>query len=448
MRFPTRWCKWASGAPFPKKIIDTRTSSVATEVADSNERTPQTRVVSISMYVPYEGIQNAGGEYIRRHLDEVSKGSKTSVIAFATPENIQGASKVDPPSLDVILVNQPLWGKGLLTRALKRVIRKLAPILPPLDFAIRFMLSPDVRAALREADVVEFQHTELFVFVYFSRICAPDARFVGVVHDVINERLVRLMETKGLYGRTIGKAVTAFCHTIERVTCSSMDELLVFNSDSKSKLENLGVNSRFVIAPPPLDTPAMPLLEGPTQRSASAPRILFVGAFDRAENQQAALWLMDSIWPKILQKLPEAHLDIVGAKPSTEMLQAGRKSPNVTITGYVDTLDPYYQSASVTVVPLLRGAGVKFKTITAMLWAVPVVSTPIGAEGILNSDCYLAVTSDTVTFAEAVVRAHIDREHATKTAERALLQARSIYTQQAHAYAIAGIYPNIKASLL
>ena len=66
----------------------------------------------------------------------------------------------------------------------------------------------------------------------------------------------------------------------------------------------------------------------------------------------------------------------------------------MTLAGYVADLEPEYAAAWAVVVPLLQGAGVKFKTIEALLHGVPTVTTSVGAEGVGGADLFAGLTDD------------------------------------------------------
>jgi glycosyltransferase involved in cell wall biosynthesis len=131
---------------------------------------------------------------------------------------------------------------------------------------------------------------------------------------------------------------------------------------------------------------------------------LFVATFARPENVDAANWLLREIWPAVVAQIPEARLILAGAKSDTYL--AGVPPANrgaVSATGYVASLSPYYREASVVVIPTRLGAGVKFKTLTAMLWGLPIVSTYQGVEGLASASLYAGVTDDPEEFARTVV---------------------------------------------
>jgi glycosyltransferase involved in cell wall biosynthesis len=54
----------------------------------------------------------------------------------------------------------------------------------------------------------------------------------------------------------------------------------------------------------------------------------------------------------------------------------------VTVTGTVPDVRPYYHDALAAIVPLRTGGGTRLKILEAMAAGVPVVSTPLGAEGL------------------------------------------------------------------
>ena len=73
-----------------------------------------------------------------------------------------------------------------------------------------------------------------------------------------------------------------------------------------------------------------------------------------------------------------------------------------------------------TAVRVLRdGAGVKFKTIEAVLHGVPVVSTHVGAEGVGPDELFVQVADDPVALSDALVRVLTDPAAAIPVAEAA-----------------------------
>ena len=121
--------------------------------------------------------------------------------------------------------------------------------------------------------------------------------------------------------------------------------------------------------------------------------ILFLGAMNRFENQDAIMWFVKDILPLLINKIPDIKLYIVGGNPPENILKLA--SDNVIVTGFVDSLQEYFEKVHIAVVPLRYGAGVKIKTLETLAAKIPTISTEIGAEGIPeNKNLYVANTEE------------------------------------------------------
>jgi glycosyltransferase involved in cell wall biosynthesis len=137
--------------------------------------------------------------------------------------------------------------------------------------------------------------------------------------------------------------------------------------------------------------------------------ILFLGGFLHMPNIDAVKTFAESVWPLLVQRLPEhARFVIVGASPP-EAIQALAGS-RILVTGYVEDLQRYLDSARVLVAPLRYGAGIKGKVIQSLCYGTPSVITSIAAEGIgLVSGRETIIADDGQDFAEQVLRIYSDR---------------------------------------
>jgi len=118
------------------------------------------------------------------------------------------------------------------------------------------------------------------------------------------------------------------------------------------------------------------------QRSNITNDILYYGDMARPENYNSALWFIDSVMPLLTDI--DYRFIIVGAKPDKKLLR--RQSDKVVITGFVKSIEPYFEKCRCMVAPLVLGAGVKVKILEAMSAGVPVLTNKIGIEGIYATD--------------------------------------------------------------
>lgn len=120
-----------------------------------------------------------------------------------------------------------------------------------------------------------------------------------------------------------------------------------------------------------------------TLKKQERPALIFTGNMDYAPNTDAALFLIDHIFPAIEQKC-DLDLYIVGSNPPPELKKRARK--NIHITGFVPDIRAYLKNATIYVSPLREGSGIKNKVLEAMAMGKVVVGTELSFEGISCSN--------------------------------------------------------------
>jgi glycosyltransferase involved in cell wall biosynthesis len=110
------------------------------------------------------------------------------------------------------------------------------------------------------------------------------------------------------------------------------------------------------------------------------PALIFTGTINYHPNTDGLKYFLEDVFPLIRQQVPDVKFYIVGRQPPPE-IQRYDQSPNIIVTGGVDDTRPYFEKATVVVVPLRIGGGTRLKLLEAMAMGKPVVSTSIGAEG-------------------------------------------------------------------
>ena len=108
--------------------------------------------------------------------------------------------------------------------------------------------------------------------------------------------------------------------------------------------------------------------------------VLFVGNYRHQPNVDAAAFLVGEIMPLVWAQRPDQRVILAGDSPTPEI--EALAGPRVEITGYLPKLGPVYAHARVSLIPIRFGAGVKGKILESLAAGVPVVTTPVGDEGI------------------------------------------------------------------
>jgi len=128
--------------------------------------------------------------------------------------------------------------------------------------------------------------------------------------------------------------------------------------------------------------------------------LLFWGAMNRPENEEAVLFFVRHCLRDLKVRFPNAVLYVVGSAPAEKIRKLS--GDDVIVTGFVEDPTPYFERAALGIVPLLRGAGVKLKTLEMLEAGLRVVSTYVGAEGVDDPRRQLEVV-DPSNFAQAVM---------------------------------------------
>lgn len=231
------------------------------------------------------------------------------------------------------------------------------------------------------------------------------------------ERLARLYER---HGRTIEQSGAErraeesarqeddLLRAWDRVfVCSEQDRDDLLRRANRCRAE-------IVVLPNAVKLPANP---PPAPRSGCL-TILYLGTFGYFPNVDAAVWLCREILPVIREQNPGlVRLLLVGSGAPPEV-RALDHIPEVEFVGEVPDVAPWYEQSNLVVVPLRAGGGTRIKLLEALAYRRPVVSTPIGAEGLdLVNDEHLLIADRAQHFGQQCLRLLGDAGLANRLAE-------------------------------
>ena len=122
----------------------------------------------------------------------------------------------------------------------------------------------------------------------------------------------------------------------------------------------------------------------PEEKAVATPVFFHLGSMDWQPNEEGIRWLLNSVWPRVIKKRPQARLDLAGNKMPKDLIDLD--IPGVMIQGRVRDAEAYMQKRQVMLVPLFSAGGMRVKIIEGMAMGRTIISTPIGAEGINYTD--------------------------------------------------------------
>ena len=158
------------------------------------------------------------------------------------------------------------------------------------------------------------------------------------------------------------------------------DVVLTISEKEKKIINNKIPGKKVFVIPTYLYDEKLPL--GEATSFGSRQGLLFVGGFGHPPNTDAVIWFIKEIFPDISRTNNDITLFVVGSNPPDEIKDFD--SDKIKIMGFVpdDELEALYSSTRVAIAPLRYGSGVKGKIIESIAYALPIVTTKIGIEGI------------------------------------------------------------------
>lgn len=131
-------------------------------------------------------------------------------------------------------------------------------------------------------------------------------------------------------------------------------------------------------------------------------RLVFCAKLDYFPNEDAALYFSRVVWPQLMARRPELRLEIVGSRPSRNLMNLDGKD-GIRVRGFVPDVRPFLGQAWVALCPIRIKAGSQFKILEAMAMGTPVVATPISCSGLdVEPGKHLLVAETPGGFAAAV----------------------------------------------
>ena len=163
-------------------------------------------------------------------------------------------------------------------------------------------------------------------------------------------------------------------------------------------------------------------------RLRESPILLFTGVMNYSPNVDAVLWFVKNVWKDIVQIWPSAEFVVAGMDPTEKIIALGNMR-GITVTGFVDDIKPYFNRANVFVAPFRIARGVQNKVLQAFACGLPVISTPMGAEGIRCADNQSILLAETSSdFILQLEKLFQFPDHYTRIADNALRLIHQHYT--------------------
>jgi sugar transferase (PEP-CTERM/EpsH1 system associated) len=250
-----------------------------------------------------------------------------------------------------------------------------------------------------ENDKIDIIHYDMLHLARY-RDCVGNIPSVLTEHNVESERVYRLAKNShNIVFKLFMYLQYIKLRNFEKKAISEFDLCITVSANDMQTLSEMSPDVHFEEIPNGVDTS----FYTPDSEVSFNKSLVWAGGMKDFYNQQAVLFLLESIYPIIKAYMPGIRMTLVGKCNSERILSLAKRN-SVHMTGYVEDVRPFINSASVFVAPILSGGGTKLKVLNAMAMAKPVVTTSVGAEGIeAQNGVHLIIADDPAEFAEKTV---------------------------------------------
>jgi polysaccharide biosynthesis protein PslH len=275
-----------------------------------------------------------------------------------------------------------VWAKAIQHNTKTNYLDAALRLLSPTPYTVSKYRSGAMATAIREAfneerfDLVHLEGTHMALYLGLAQsLGVPVILRLQNVEWLLEERFARTaVFPLNQYVRDQARRMRAF----ETRACRQADLCLAITQEDAERILQFAPDSSVAVSPAGVD------LERyyPQPMSEEPGTIVFVGALDWPPNADAIRWFRTKVWSRVAQEEPTARWIVVGKNPPADIMHWPEEDRNIHVTGYVDDVRSDLQRASVVIVPLRSGGGMRLKILEAMAAGKAVVSTPMGAEGI------------------------------------------------------------------
>ena len=332
------------------------------------------KLLFITPYLPSEKSGHAGAKLIYQNIISLSKLHQVSLATFIDSDEEDMLSVLANNGIDVHPVNYPRNQKSILGKLVSG-FRNIVPAVSYLMGKEPFFFAKYNKKRMRSLisqllsnnnfDLIQVEYN---VMHHYSDLFV-NIPSVLVFHDIST----KLYERGKNLGIKTDRRLYNIAKKIEVGIANKFDSIVTLTEEDKLYLINLGYNKEICVIPPQINVVSN--IDIPKKPNT----ICFVGSYNRQPNVRAVEVLINDIYNNI--DFP-VELNIVGKSLPKYLQKEIRNTEGINYLGFIDEIDEFIKTQMLMVAPIQLGAGLKMKIPHSLANGTPVITTPIGAEGI------------------------------------------------------------------
>lgn len=347
------------------------------------------RILFLTQIVPFP--PDAGPKVKTWHVlrSLVEQGHSVTLVSFVRPEEVEHLSRLEEiceAVHGVPIRRSRVADIGFMTRSYmtnRPFLIERDDLRPMRELIIRLV---------REGDF-DFIHADQLTMVQFAIRGASEApakkpKVIMDAHNAVWTIVERMQSNARWFLRPVLSVEAKRLKRYEGELLKTVDHVLAVTNVDRASLEEAfrfsgnnknGQAAPITVIPIAVDTQQLQ----PITRSPGSSNIVTLGTLHYPPNADGIRWFFNEVFPLIRQRVPNTTLTIIGKNPPQDFRDLAARNPDVVkITGYVPDLVPYLEHSALMIVPVRAGGGIRVRILEAFAYAMPVVTTTVGLEGI------------------------------------------------------------------
>lgn len=359
------------------------------------------KILFLTQIVPFP--PDAGPKVKTYHVLRalVNQGHSVTLVSFVRPEEIQHMAALQK-------ICESVHAVPIRRSRVADAVYMARSYLTGRPFLIeRDDLQPmqDAVNHLVGKDNYQFFHADQLTMVQFalrgaSAFPGKKPKVIFDAHNAVWTIVERMKENASWFLKPVLAVETKRVKRYEGSLMRTVDHVLAVTEIDQKLLEdamyfsNRHKNHRaspVTVIPIAVDTERLQ----PVARKAGSRNIITLGTLHYPPNADGIRWFFNDVFPLVQKRVPDATLTILGKNPPQDFLDLAARNPEtIRVTGYVDDLVPYLEDSALMVVPVRAGGGMRVRILEGFAYAMPVVTTTVGLEGILGTPGHDVLVAD------------------------------------------------------
>ena len=369
-------------------------------------------------YPPWEGHQIRTYNLLKRVCEEHEVKLVSFVRSDEDPAHADHLRTICK-SVDLIKIPADQGKSKLLSTILSGVVTKT-------PFVVRKYSAPEMEQKLKEVieqDAPDLIHFDMLPLAQYLPLC-------GDIPTILNDHNVEslLVERRAEATSSIPQKVffsnqAPKLEEFEKFATQNATEILACSQEDAEILSRMGNGKGIHIIANGVDIEQF-IPSDDVQVDHN--KIIFVGGMGWFPNKDGMNFFIKEAMPLICEQNPDASLTVVGKSDGLDI--PDQLKDKVSATGFVDDFRPLVHEAAVYILPLRVGSGTRLKLLEAMAMGKAIVSTRIGAEGVVLEDGENILMADTPQeIADAVIKLMRNKHLRDRLGKAAHEQAKNLY---------------------